>query len=227
LGVPKRHHIRRVERHRSWLVAVKRSPRRICRCFYDRRYGSKAAALAEAVAYRDLVLATMPGWGIHQRLSSRNKSGIIGVCFTQQHHGRRVAQFWTAYWKEDGRHQRRAFSVKRHGHRRAKALAVALRREKEAAARPEPPPIARGPLSNTGVLGVCRRIIRGVPVYVAVWRENGKQRMRGFSATRHGDAKALTLAIETRRQKHRPRRPERRGTARDRGGEDAGSRRPR
>ena len=224
--MPKHHHIQRVERHRSWLVAVKRSPRRIRRCFYDRRYGGKTAALAEAVAYRDLVLATLPDWGIHQRLSSRNKSGIIGVCFTQQHQGRRVYPFWTAYWKEDGRHHRRAFSVKRHGHRSAKALAVALRREKVAAARPELPPLAREPLSNTGVLGVCRRIIRGVPVYVAVWRENGKQRMRGFSATRYGDAKALTLAIETRRQNHRPRRQGRR-TARDRGDEEAGSSRPR
>jgi hypothetical protein len=83
-------------------------------------------------------------------------------------------------------------------------MAIALRREKVAAAHaPLPAPPPREPLSNTGVLGVCRRIMRGVPVYVAVWREEGKQRMRGFSARRYGEAKARALAEKTRRAMHK------------------------
>jgi hypothetical protein len=45
--------------------------------------------------------------------------------------------------------------------------------------------------------------MRGVPVYVAVWREEGKQRMRGFSTNRYGEAKALALAVKTRRVMHK------------------------
>ncbi len=199
----KHHHIERADQSRYWIVVVKRSPGRLRRYFHDGRYGSKAAALAEAIAYRDQLLATIPRWRIHRR-SSRNKSGTIGVFLVEQRHGSRVDQRWTVTWKEDGHHRQRAFSVKHYGSRRAKALAVALRQEKLAAAQFEPPSLERIPLSNTGVLGVCRRIIAGVPVYVAVWREHGKQRMRGFSTSRYGETRARTLAIKTRHKMHKP-----------------------
>lgn len=197
------HHLRRLDDKRSWRLEIKRSPGSVRTCFHDARYGGKAAALAEAIAYRDRVLAAIPRWRIHSRPSVRNSSGHIGVFLAEQRHGSRVDRFWTAIWKEGGRYRRRAFSVKRHGSRDAKAMALVLRREKVAVARaPLPPPPPRGPLSNTGVLGVCRRIMRGVPVYVAVWREKGKQRMRGFSTRRYGEAKALALAVKTRRAMH-------------------------
>jgi hypothetical protein len=201
--VARHHHLIRLDDRRSWQVTIKRSPGSVRRCFHDGRYGGKAAALAVAAAYRDRLLAAIPRWWIHSRRSARNTSGHIGVFLAEQRHGRRVDRFWTATWKDAGRHCRRAFSVKRHGSRRAKAMAIALRREKVAAARvPLPAPPPHNPLSNTGVLGVCRRIIQGVPVYVAVWREQGKQRMRGFSTRHYGEAKARALAVKTRRAMH-------------------------
>jgi hypothetical protein len=201
--VARYHHLRRFDDERHWLLTIKRSPDLVRRSFHDARYGGKAAALAVAIAYRDRLLATIPRWRIHHQRSARNTSGHIGAFLAEQRHGRRVDQFWTATWKEGGRYRRRAFSVKLHG-RRAKAMAIALRREKAAAAyAPLPAPPPREPLSNTGVLGVCRRIMRGVPVYVAVWREEGKQRMRGFSARRYGEAKARALAEKTRRAMHK------------------------
>jgi hypothetical protein len=202
--VPKRHHIQRIENRRCWSVEAKRSPLRIRKYFHDRRYGSKRAALAEAIAYRDRLLAKVPKWGVHQR-SSKNKSGVIGVGLVERRFSGRVHRFWTATWKENGRSCARSFSVAVHGSRRAKALAVALRREKVAAARPEPPPLPRKPLSSTGILGVFRRVIAGAPVYVAAWREHGRCRQRCFSTKRYGKAKALALAVRARRENQQPR----------------------
>jgi hypothetical protein len=202
--VARHHHLRRFDDVRHWLLTIKRSPDLVRRYFHDARYGGKAAALVVAIAHRDRLLATIPRWRIHYVRSARNTSGHIGVFMAEQRHGGRVDRFWTATWKERGRYRRRAFSVKLHGSRGAKAMAIALRREKVAAAHaPLPAPPPREPLSNTGVLGVCRRIMRGVPVYVAVWREEGKQRMRGFSARRYGEAKARALAEKTRRAMHK------------------------
>jgi hypothetical protein len=203
MRVARHHNLRRDDDGRHWLLTVKHSPDLVRRYFHDSRYGGKAPALAAAIAYRDRLLATIPRWRIHSVRSARNTSGQIGVFLAEQRHGHRVDRYWTALWKEGDRHRRRAFSVKLHGSRRARGMATALRLEKVAAARrplPELPP--RAPLSNTGVLGVCRRVMQGVPVYVAVWREKGKQRMRGFSTRRYGEAKARALAVKTRHAMH-------------------------
>ncbi len=194
------HHIDRAKDGRYWQLLVKRSSKSIIKCFHDRRYGGKAAALAQAIAYRDRLLATIPNWPFHSR-SSRSSSGTIGVFLLNR---KETTQRWAAAWKENGRYCRRAFSARLYGARRAKAMAVALRKQKVAAARPDPPPLHRKPLSNTGVIGVRRRLMHGDPFYVAFWSEDGKLHMRAFSAKFHGEARARALAIKTRRAMHTP-----------------------
>ncbi len=194
------HHIERAKAGRYWELRVRRSSKFIIKCFHDRRYGGKAAALAQAIAYRDRLLATIPNWAFHSR-SSRSTSGTIGVFLMDRH---APTQRWTAEWKENGRRYRRTFSAKLYGARRAKALAVALRKEKIAAARPDPPPLRRKPLSNTGVIGVRRRLMHGDPYYIAFWTKNGKLHMRAFSVKVHGETRARALAIKTRRAMHKP-----------------------
>jgi hypothetical protein len=86
--------------------------------FSDGKHGDRLAALAAAIAWRDATAEEMgkpngkaaakKDLGIHRRLKD----------------GRDVFE---ATWYEDGRHRRTSFSVRKHGVKQARALAVQAR----------------------------------------------------------------------------------------------------
>jgi hypothetical protein len=86
--------------------------------FSDTKYGDRLAALAAAIAWRDSTAqemgkpsgkaASRKDLGIHRRVKD----------------GRDV---YEATWYEDGRHRRTSFSVRKHGLRQARALAIEAR----------------------------------------------------------------------------------------------------
>lgn len=86
--------------------------------FSDGKYGDRLAALAAAIAWRDATsqemgkpdarMAHKKDLGIHRRVKD----------------GRDVFE---ATWYEDGRHRRTSFSVRKHGVKQARALAIEAR----------------------------------------------------------------------------------------------------
>jgi hypothetical protein len=70
---------------------------------------------------RDRLLAGLPVRSALKVRDSRNRSGIVGVCY----YGGR----WVASWYEGGRRITQRFSVTRFGEQRARGLAIKARQE--------------------------------------------------------------------------------------------------
>lgn len=113
-----------------WRVVVQRQRLTIVRNFRDRMYGDKAKALAEAKRYRDAVLDLFPpltNRDVIQTKRRNNTSGFPGVNRVElEDHG---GPFWVAELRKDDMRKYRRFSIAKHGERKAKALAVALRQQ--------------------------------------------------------------------------------------------------
>ncbi|HWE06604.1 MAG TPA: AP2/ERF family transcription factor [Rhizomicrobium sp.] len=102
--------------------------------FADSVWGGKSKALKAARAYRDGLIATSSGaqyvlWRRNWE-TSRNTSGVVGVC-RYVRRGRWVkGPVWQAFWNTaDGVRRSRTFAVNTHGERRAKQLACEARRK--------------------------------------------------------------------------------------------------
>lgn len=85
--------------------------------FSDGKHGDRLAALAAAIAWRD---STAQELGKPQGKAPRKDLGI----HRRTKDGRDVFE---ATWYEDGRHRRTSFSVRKHGVKQARALAVEAR----------------------------------------------------------------------------------------------------
>jgi hypothetical protein len=125
--------IRRIDnetnRTHAWLVQVQRGNRIVIKMFSDRIFGGKQKALAAAIEFRKpLINAPSPAehnlW--HRSIVRRNNtSGIPGVGLYKSCYN---TEKWVAYWTdENGIRKSRTFSVKIHGKRKAKQLAIAER----------------------------------------------------------------------------------------------------
>lgn len=113
----------------SWRVQIKRDGVNVCdRLFADRNYGGKAAALAEAKAWRDrMARKHKPMLKVeqNQRLRRNNTSGVVGVCRS------RIGdyEYYVAQTVLPGKYLSKAFSISKYGERQARALAIAAREQ--------------------------------------------------------------------------------------------------
>jgi len=114
----------------AWLVRVQRRSHINIKMFSDGIFCGAQEALAAALEYRDILIITpSPAehnlW--HRTIVRRNNaSGIPGVGLYKRPNG---TEKWVAHWiDENGIRKSRTFSVKIHGKRRAKQLAVAERK---------------------------------------------------------------------------------------------------
>ncbi len=89
------------------------------------------------------------------------------------------------------------------------ALDAAIRFKAQAYAELRKPPgnttVVGKSRSNTGHVGITRRIKSGKAIYEAFWTEEGKRRSASFSIAEHGERKALKLALAARRAGERRR----------------------
>lgn len=116
----------------AW-VRIKYAGKSFQQSFPFKKYGGKQKAIAAAKKRRDIEGRKI--YGAHwpyakfspRKVSPLNSSGEIGVSYSKKDHA------WVATWQEgDGvrRKQKNAyFSIKRHGAKKAKQLAVKARRK--------------------------------------------------------------------------------------------------
>lgn len=122
--------VRRVDHHyfHGYVVALGRAQSRCQKYFSDGVRGGRRGALAQALEYRDALLAELPPpIRIHRRTT--NPTGISGVSFVNDRTraGRIVPRF-VAYWhRADGRREKRSFSTLEYGFAGAEAKAVRAR----------------------------------------------------------------------------------------------------
>ena len=117
----------------GWLAQVQRRHAIINRMFSDGLYGGRRASLRAAVAWRDALLNALHDehYALWRRNGKRrnNTSGIVGVgryAVSGQPH----AAYWLAFWNNgEGTRQSRKFSISKYGEGRARALAIAARRD--------------------------------------------------------------------------------------------------
>jgi hypothetical protein len=144
MATQKLKYIRRTEiaSHRTfgWMVRVTRKKQNYDRLFSDSLYGGKRKSLAEAIAYRDSILALhgdTEGYKLWRRSAIRqnNTSGITGVgryAVADNRPGKngRLRTFWQAYWSDaEGRRHSKKFSVGLYGEEKARTLAIRERRK--------------------------------------------------------------------------------------------------
>ncbi len=133
LSKPTEHeNVRRVDHHHfhGYVVAIWRVQSRHQKYFSDGVCGSRRAALARALEYRDALLAELPPpVRIHRR--TKNPTGIPGVSliYDRTRSGRMIPRF-VAYWNSaDGRGEKRSFSTLEHGFAGAESNAIQARNE--------------------------------------------------------------------------------------------------
>lgn len=140
----KHHHINRTgtdaPTQRGWELKIVRSKKSFYRSFSDSKYGGKARALAAAIRCRDKELKARPIVSSYEqaiRPKATNKSGIVGVRRTkrQVRRGKKAWSYdvWAATGTPEsgGKTKTRYFSIAGMGERKAKAAAIALRKEWE------------------------------------------------------------------------------------------------
>lgn len=133
-------YIFRVERGgvRCWDVCIRRKrSTRAHKLFSDSKWGGKAGALRAAIKFRDNFLndADEQDYALWRRKHIKrrdNTSGLRGVGrYAVRAGGQKkayVTYMWIAFWQDTaGKRRSRAFSIKRYGERRAKALAQQAR----------------------------------------------------------------------------------------------------
>lgn len=114
---------------RCWVVAFSRDSRLHEKRFYWRKLGGPQAAWAAAVAWRDAALAETRPLSLAAfcaKTRSNNASGVPGVYFLQP--ARQPMGIWQAKLRlGDGTSLCESFSVRKHGHDEALAMAVEAR----------------------------------------------------------------------------------------------------
>jgi hypothetical protein len=114
-----------------WKVSFSRRGVLHTRRFYDPKHGGSRKALSAAIAWRDKQLAALQPLRkleFRQRLHSNNTSGVPGVHFLKP--AKQPEGVWQAgILFDDGKRQRRTFSVLKHGYEKARRMAIAARRE--------------------------------------------------------------------------------------------------
>ena len=108
-----------------------------CKLFSDNLLGGKRKALIAAREYRDELVDSLASKAytrkqLAKKITSRNTSGIVGVRFVQESDSRSadgvVYEYWEAQWSPSpGVRCKKRFSVKIHGPRNAKKLAIKAR----------------------------------------------------------------------------------------------------
>jgi hypothetical protein len=131
--------IRRIDKgHHTWRVVMRRQHQHLRQHFIDSVYGSKEAALAAALAWRDEKEAELSGvdYVIWQRewMRRHNKSGTVGVYrhINTKKRGERIVRQaqWMAYWQDaTGKRHVRSFNVSKYGEEGAKQRAICARQE--------------------------------------------------------------------------------------------------
>lgn len=141
MGSLSRYAITRVDSNTSkthgWIVSVQRRGEHWRKTFSDRVHGSKSAALAAAVAYRDKALVAHPPMTRAEYASIKrknNRSGTPGLCRyetpTTERGEVKLKAYWVAGWPIKGRRGKRVkFSVEGLGEKGAYRMALAARRE--------------------------------------------------------------------------------------------------
>jgi hypothetical protein len=109
----------------------------------DRVYGGKQKALRAAFEIRDhnqMVADSKfgktptgrPRPGFFSKPNKRNKSGVVGVHFTEKKEFGRKVPCWVATWKEDGKNKSKDFRIHNfENSEEAKQAAISYRRMKE------------------------------------------------------------------------------------------------
>jgi hypothetical protein len=122
----------RVDHHyfHGWRVCLKRQGRRLLRYFNDRG-GDPRRSLAQALAWRDRMAAQLPPPRKFHRVSSVNKTGVVGVAYSRERaRSGRLFRRYGAFWMDEkGRVHKRTFSVAKHGAAKARELAVKARKD--------------------------------------------------------------------------------------------------
>jgi len=120
-------------RTRGYQIIVMRSQRYVTKFFGDGAHGGPEGALRAAIAYRDSLLRSIPPPMYVKRRSVRSKTGIPGVHLERYINRRgRVVEKYVACWVWPPRSRRLVrlrFSVKEHGRRLARRLAIEARAE--------------------------------------------------------------------------------------------------
>ncbi len=89
-----------------------------------------ALVLARTRARQRQIAAELPAPLRLHRKNVRNKSGVVGVFLLHRPGAHGASRHWTAVCHDGpGRKRARHFSVEKHGHRRARDLAIRARRE--------------------------------------------------------------------------------------------------
>lgn len=117
----------------GWNVRFRHTGRAESKFFSDRMYGGRENALVVARMYRDARLNQLGPQNPMRhigRMSSRNSTGLVGVCRTTCQTKGHDYDYWSAQWTlPDGRQCVRKFSINKYGEQEARKLAVQAREE--------------------------------------------------------------------------------------------------
>ena len=117
----------------GWNVRFRHTGRAESKFFSDRVYGGKDNSLVVARMYRDARLNQLgPQDPMRHigRMSSRNSTGLVGVCRTTSKTKGHFYDYWSAQWALlDGRQCVRKFSINKYGEADARRRAVQAREE--------------------------------------------------------------------------------------------------
>ncbi|MDR0532714.1 MAG: hypothetical protein LBH01_02045 [Verrucomicrobiales bacterium] len=117
----------------GFYVRINRDRRKVRKFFSDRANGGKRAALRAAKAYYAEIDRKYPRISRRKNAMIQRRvgvSGILGVCkITKTLLGRNYL-FWMASWSpRPGVVAKKAFSIRKYGNDRARALAIKARRQ--------------------------------------------------------------------------------------------------
>jgi len=180
-----------IDRHAGWTVSVQRTEGRVRKYFGDARWGGRAKALAQSIAYRDTLLRQLP------------PSQKVTRPLHRHTHIERVGS-WTVRIKRRGKVWSRQFADGLEGPAASLARARAWRGKMLKRVPPFTKLKTRFAPNRTGKVGVAftterQRNGRILQRYVATWPlQVGERRKATFSITKYGKQEALRLAAEAR-----------------------------
>ena len=189
----------------SWHVELQRGGRRLHMHFADHSFGSQAAALAVAQAWRDAVLAVVPPLSEMARPTRRTRhqaEGLPGLYRITRRPN------WSACWMgrvapPGERPRTRSYNIARYGEKEARTLAEAWLLEQralvEACAAPArpPAPAPQPTLADEGASYGISRVVspKGRRLWQAVLMRSGRRVQTGFPDLIYGgEEQALTVA---------------------------------
>lgn len=135
----KRKYIRRVDNEKTnghyWQVNIIHDRHRYNKTFADSNCGGKASALLAAIGHRDKLIKELGIIFTEGLRKAPIHPKSQGVYFKRKTSGRFTYTYWVAYWHEPGINGKqvrkmKAFSVHKHGQKRARQKAVKFRKDK-------------------------------------------------------------------------------------------------